>query len=103
MDDSRPGRRLKPLSSKLGPEMAAWVTRLREFYTGLDMTYVELAEMLGGDPSTLSRYFNGQRLPEIGFSERLYRAVETKTHAPVQDQVKDSVRALLASPALLPL
>lgn len=94
MEDARPGRRLKPLSGRLGPEMTAWVTRLREFYTGLDMTYVELVEVLGGDPSTLSRYFNGQRLPEIGFLERLYKAVETKTRAPVQDTVKESVRTL---------
>ncbi|MFJ2163599.1 ATP-binding protein [Streptomyces sp. NPDC087856] len=82
------------MSKKLSPEMTAWVTRLREFYTGLDMTYVELVETLGGDPSTLSRYFNGERLPEIKFLGRLYEAVETKTQSPVRATVKESVREL---------
>ncbi|MFI8504854.1 ATP-binding protein [Streptomyces sp. NPDC085524] len=58
------------------------------------MTYAELVLDLGGTASTLSRYFSGERLPEIAFLERLYQAVEKKTNAPVTQTVKDRARDL---------
>ncbi|SFC58927.1 Helix-turn-helix [Streptomyces aidingensis] len=74
--------------------MRAWVVRLREFYSSLNMTLAQLEAVLGIDDSTLSRYLNGRRLPEIEFLQRLYAVVEQHTGAPVLPEVSASVREL---------
>lgn len=93
-DARRKGRGLADLPSDLHPAMYAWVTELRSFYTGLDMTLADLQAVLGVDPATLSRYLRGKRLPEIEFLGRLYKAIEDKTGASLRPEVRANVRAL---------
>ncbi|WP_329017702.1 ATP-binding protein [Streptomyces sp. NBC_00690] len=92
MQEARRGRPLKKLDPELKPEIAAWAIRLREFYTILNMTLVELEQHLGVTPATLSRYLNGERLPEIAFLARLDAAVESKTGRALRPEVVCSVR-----------
>lgn len=92
MQEVRRGRPLKKLAPDLKPEIRAWATRLREFYTILHMTLAELEQHLGVTPATLSRYLNGERLPEIAFLTSLDAAVANKTGAPLQPEVMLSVR-----------
>lgn len=92
MQEVRRGRPLKKLAPDLKPEIMAWATRLREFYTILNMTLVELERHLGVPPATLSRYLNGERLPEITFLASLDAAVANKTGAPLRPEVLLSVR-----------
>ncbi|MEU5401651.1 ATP-binding protein [Streptomyces sp. NPDC005963] len=92
MQEARRGRPLKKLDPELKPEIAAWAIRLREFYTILNMTLVELEQHLGVTPATLSRYLNGERLPEITFLARLDAAVESKTGRALRPEVVCSVR-----------
>ncbi|MEV0889656.1 helix-turn-helix domain-containing protein [Streptomyces microflavus] len=81
------------LDPKLGPEMAVWANRLREFYNSLGLTLLGLEGLLGIDASTLSRYFNGQRIPEISFLRSLDDAIDKQTGARLKPQVMAAVRA----------
>lgn len=101
MQEPRRGRPLGPLSKDLSPEMTAWVTRLREFYTSLGMTLTELEHLVGVDASTLSRYLNGRRLPEITFLHKLDDAVHSRQRARMQPDVRDSVRQLYLAACLV--
>ncbi|MCU7827292.1 helix-turn-helix domain-containing protein [Kitasatospora sp. DSM 101779] len=58
------------------------------------MTLAELEADLEVDSSTLSRYFSGRRLPEIGFLERLHATVERRTSEPVARQEQQRVKSL---------
>ncbi|MFI8519927.1 ATP-binding protein [Streptomyces sp. NPDC085481] len=93
MHESRRGRSLGPLDPKLGPEMTVWAERLREFYASLGLTLLRLEGLLGVDASTLSRYLKGQRLPEIGFLDKLDEAVHSRTGSRLRAEVKAAVRA----------
>jgi signal transduction histidine kinase len=94
MQEARRGRPLGPLKDGLGPEMAAWVTRLREFYASLGMTLGELERVVEIDATTLSRYLKGHRLPEITFLGKLDDAVFSRTRSRMHQDVRESVRQL---------
>ncbi|MEU5183941.1 ATP-binding protein [Streptomyces longwoodensis] len=93
MQEPRRGRPLSALDSKLSPEMTVWAERLREFYKSLGLTLLALEKLLGIDATTLSRYLNGQRLPEITFLKALDRAIGKRTGARLKPEVMAAVRA----------
>jgi transcriptional regulator with XRE-family HTH domain len=101
MQEPRRGRPLGPLSDGLSPEMTAWATRLREFYSSLGLTLGEWERLVGIDASTLSRYLNGRRLPEITFLGKLDDAVHSRTRARMQQDVRASVRELYLAACLV--
>nr|WP_168218315.1 ATP-binding protein [Streptomyces lasalocidi] len=76
----------------MSPEMTVWATRLREFYKSLGLTLLALENLLGIDATTLSRYLNGQRLPEITFLKALDKAIEKQTGARLRPEVMAAVR-----------
>ncbi|BBA96098.1 putative sensor-like histidine kinase [Actinacidiphila reveromycinica] len=101
MQEPRRGRPLSPLRNDLGPEMTAWANRLREFYTSLGMTLGELERLVGIDATTLSRYLNGRRLPEIAFLGKLDDAVFSRTQTRMHKDVRESVRELYLAACLV--
>ncbi|TKS96275.1 helix-turn-helix domain-containing protein [Streptomyces lasalocidi] len=92
MQEPRRGRPLSALNPNLSPEMTVWATRLREFYKSLGLTLLALENLLGIDATTLSRYLNGQRLPEITFLKALDKAIEKQTGARLRPEVMAAVR-----------
>ncbi|MFF5023767.1 ATP-binding protein [Streptomyces collinus] len=73
--------------------MTVWAKRLREFYESLGLTLLALENLLGIDATTLSRYLNGQRLPEITFLRNLDDAIDKQTGAHLKPEVMAAVRA----------
>ncbi|KUN41269.1 hypothetical protein AQJ30_02925 [Streptomyces longwoodensis] len=73
--------------------MTVWAERLREFYKSLGLTLLALEKLLGIDATTLSRYLNGQRLPEITFLKALDEAIGKRTGARLKPEVMAAVRA----------
>ncbi|MYY10003.1 helix-turn-helix domain-containing protein [Streptomyces sp. SID4919] len=72
--------------------MTVWANRLREFYKSLGLTLVALEDLLGIDATTISRYLNGQRIPEITFLKKLDDAIHRRTGARLRPEVMSAVR-----------
>lgn len=85
---------MNALPPGLHQDVRNWITMLRSFRSSLNMSLVQLESELGTSTSALSRYFNGTRIPEIEFLDRLSDAVQRRTRSPVLPEVAHSMRQL---------
>ena len=90
----RAGRPMNPLPATMEPEVRAFVERLRKIYDATGATFVELQAQLHLDPSTLSRYFGGKVIPDLGFLDALFDALHAKVGYPAAAEMRRATRVL---------
>lgn len=74
-------------------ELATFSNMLRELFKTLDLSQRQYAKRIALDPSAVSRYLSGQRLPTRQFVERLIAEVEEERGSSVTLHAKETIHA----------
>ncbi|MFH9553309.1 hypothetical protein [Streptomyces sp. NPDC017435] len=85
---------LMPLSEEIPNEARELAEELRRFFGVLNISIRRYATRCNYDPATVSRYFNGKRVPPWSFVQNLLAEVAEKHGSPVQQDVFEVIRKL---------
>ncbi|WP_185921953.1 helix-turn-helix transcriptional regulator [Streptomyces sp. WAC06614] len=75
------------------PEVVELGNVLKALFTKLELSQRQFAKRIGLDPSAVSRYFSGKKLPPKHFVKQLVEVVEDEHGAPVTVEVKETLHA----------